>query len=73
MVMDWLYPERAELRILNENLRRENKRLCVRIQSIENRMDKLGIQQFLSVYRCDDDSPEPEINTIKRFVIWVLR
>ena len=49
MVMDWLYPERAELRLLNDKLRRENEKLWSRLQMIETRLDKISID---SLYLC---------------------
>ena len=72
MGMDWLYPERAELRLLNDKLRRENEKLWSRLQMIETRLDKISIEQFVFMYKTDDSVHEPK-STLQKFTKWVLR
>jgi len=73
MFMDWLFPERAADREETERLQRENKKLWTRIQRMEDRLDRLSIEQFICTYGDDENTMKTTSNILKRFALWVTR
>ncbi len=73
MLMDWFYPERAEMRDELEKLRRENRKLWGRVQTMESRFDRVSIEQFLFTYSGDEKTMSSTTNILKRFGVWVTR
>jgi len=69
--MDWLCPERTELRAANEQLRLENERLWSRMRALETRLDKISISQFL--FTMSGGNEAGYIDMLRQFSLWVLR
>ena len=73
MLMDWFYPERAEMRDEIEKLRIENRKLWGRVQTMESRFDRVSIEQFIFTYSGDEKTMSSTTNILRRFGVWVTR
>ena len=69
--MDWLCPEKAELRAYNDRLRDENEQLWKRVRALETRLDNVSTDQFLGVQPDLYDRETKKM--LIEFAQWVLR
>ena len=56
-----------------EKLRRENRKLWGRVQTMESRFDRISIEQFLFTYSGDENTMSSTTNILRRFGVWVTR